>query len=774
MNSQATVDTVDSFINLTRKSGLVEEPKLNEYVTRLLGDPPQPMEPRLFAAAMVRDGLLTNLQAGQLLKGKWRSFIISEKYKLLEHLGSGGMGSVYLCEHVLMRRRVALKVLPADKAKEPGFLERFHREARAVAALDHPNIVRAYDIDHEGSMHFLVMEFVDGSSLHEVVSRLGPFDPVRAAHYISQAAVGLQHAHEAGLVHRDVKPGNLLLDRQGTVKILDLGLAKFFREGGDELTMQSEPQTMLGTVDFISPEQALGEDVDIRADIYSLGATFYFLLTGHKPFEEGTIAQKLLAHQMRQPTPILEWRPEVPPEMAAVVEQMMAKNPDDRPGDPAEVVELLEEWTNIPIPAPPEEEMPSHCQAARGAPDDPTLRLPSSNSSPQLRRSGAPSSITRRSGPGSSARRSRRQRVPTIGALAVLGIALLIAGVTAVVWVVLSPPPLPPPPDPATAPVTTTTNPKANQPAKPTLAPFEVRRFQGSSQGLERLALSPDGRQFLTAGYDDLIRIWDVEKEKELGQLKGHTDWVHFVAYSHDGKRAVSAGRDESIRVWDLARKTATRTIGNQGKRIWGCDFSPDDRYVVSAGDDKLARLWDSRSGKHVRDFAGHEKPVNMVAFSPDGTRIATVSSDGTARLWDVSSGVELVKIAADPTHASAVAFDRTGRRLITGGADKTVRLWETDTGKLITELKGHTKAVYFVAIGPDDRHILSGGEDKTFRLWDPETRQLEQTFEGHDGAVTGLAFLPDGARCLSCSQDKTARLWRFEKPLPLPTTAQK
>src|SRR5205085_12634350 len=152
-------------------------------------------------------------------------FIISGKYKLMEHLGTGGMGSVYLCEHVLMRRRVALKVLPTDRVTDPVVLERFYREARAVAALDHRNIVRAYDIDRDGEMHFMVLEFVDGSSLHRIVEKFGPMDVARAVNCISQAAEGLQHAHEGGLVHRDVKPGNLLLDRAGIIKILDLGLA---------------------------------------------------------------------------------------------------------------------------------------------------------------------------------------------------------------------------------------------------------------------------------------------------------------------------------------------------------------------------------------------------------------------------------------------------------------------------------------------------------------------------------------------------------------------
>src|SRR5437879_5422153 len=197
-------------------------------------------EPGKLAGILVRDGIITHFQAEQFLLGKWRRFTIG-KYKVLERLGSGGMGSVYLCEHKFMRRRVAVKVLPAAKAEDPSSLERFYREARAAAALDHPNIVRAYDIDQDENLHFLVMEYVDGASLQEIVKKHGPMDITRAAHYIRQAAIGLQHAHQtAGIVHRDIKPGNLLVDRSGIVKVLDLGLAPFFHDEDDGRTNKDD------------------------------------------------------------------------------------------------------------------------------------------------------------------------------------------------------------------------------------------------------------------------------------------------------------------------------------------------------------------------------------------------------------------------------------------------------------------------------------------------------------------------------------------------------
>src|SRR5690349_6616166 len=281
--------TIDEFLDLVQKSGVADGSRIEALVQKHRADGTLPAELGKFATLMVRDGLLTYFQADQLLQGKWKRFFIG-KYKVLERIGTGGMGQVFLCEHKLMRRRVAVKVLPAAKAADPSSLERFYREARAVAALDHPNIVRAYDIDQDEGLHFLVMEYVDGTNLQDLVKKFGPLDVLRACHYVYGAAVGLQHAFELGLVHRDIKPANVLIDRSGVVKILDMGLARFFNDDEDALTRKYD-ETVLGTADYLAPEQALDSHaVDIRADIYGLGGTFFYLLTGQPPFPEGTVA----------------------------------------------------------------------------------------------------------------------------------------------------------------------------------------------------------------------------------------------------------------------------------------------------------------------------------------------------------------------------------------------------------------------------------------------------------------------------------------------------
>ncbi len=353
--------TTVAFLDVVRKSGLVSAERLAPLLRKYPDPTDEPISK--LADELVRSGSLTFFQSKQLQQGRYKRFQIADKYRLLELLGVGGMGAVYLCEHEFMKRLVAVKVLPVDKiASDPTALQRFYREARAVAAVNHPNIVHAYDIDKFDGVHFLVMEYVDGSSLQDVLARYGgrkrQFDPVRAAHYIAQAAAGLQHAADIGLMHRDIKPGNLLLDRSGVVKVLDLGLARFFDHRHDGLTERFDDKCVLGTADYLAPEQVNNDNVDVRADVYGLGGTLYFLLTGSSPFPDGTVAQKLVAAQTQKPKPISTFRSDVPPKLVAVVDRMMAKNPADRYQNMGEVMDALAPWTALPITLPLDQEMP--------------------------------------------------------------------------------------------------------------------------------------------------------------------------------------------------------------------------------------------------------------------------------------------------------------------------------------------------------------------------------------------------------------------------------
>jgi|GEM_PF-6478256 len=285
------------------------------------------------------------------------------RYRVQELLGVGGMGAVYKAEHLLMERPVALKLVSHSLTSNPAMVERFRREVRTAAKLKHANIVMAYDAEQAGDSHFLVMEYVEGKSLARVVSEQGPLAVHEACDYIRQAAFGLQHAHERGMVHRDIKPQNLMVTPDGQVKILDFGLARFAMESAPSGALLTAPVaktpvsseskaagesltqigTVMGTPDYIAPEQAQdAHTADIRADIYSLGCTLYDLLAGHAPFPEGTVVAKVMAHIERPPKPLSELRKDVPPELVRVVERMMAKDPAQRFHTPAEVAETLQ------------------------------------------------------------------------------------------------------------------------------------------------------------------------------------------------------------------------------------------------------------------------------------------------------------------------------------------------------------------------------------------------------------------------------------------------
>jgi len=340
--------TVDTFLDLVRRSALIEPDQLNAALRELKAqtDGRLPTDVDVVAEKLIDAELLTRWQCERLMEGRHKGFFL-KKYKLLDHLGSGGMSTVYLAEHVLMQRRVAIKILPKNRVQDSSYLARFHREAQAAASLDHRNIVRAYDVDNENEVHFLVMEYVEGRDLSQLVKQDGPLDYAEAADYIRQGAEGLAHAHQSGLIHRDVKPANLLVDQKNVVKVLDLGLARFTDEDRASLTVAYD-ENVLGTADYLAPEQALdSHGVDARADIYSLGCSLYYLLTGHPPFPEGTLPQRLIAHQKEPPPSILEDRPDAPEDLIEICMRMMAKKPKHRYQTAGEVAEALFGWLTL-------------------------------------------------------------------------------------------------------------------------------------------------------------------------------------------------------------------------------------------------------------------------------------------------------------------------------------------------------------------------------------------------------------------------------------------
>jgi serine/threonine protein kinase len=322
----STPSTVSDFLSMVRKSGVLDEQRFTELFPDLDELPAEATE---CANALIKAGLLTTFQARQILAGKFRGLLLGT-YKVLRPLGQGGMGVVYLGEHTTLHRRVALKILPAKQAGDQLAVERFMREARATAALDHPNIVRLHDVCQGSGVHFLVMEFVEGKDLHTLLGETGPLHFATAVSHIAQAAAGLKHAHDKGFVHRDIKPANLMITKEGQIKVLDMGLARSYSDERDNLTgTMGDEEGALGTIDFVAPEQALGQPVDERADLYSLGATLYYLLTGGPPYK-GARAQILMQHQVAPPPKLPKsLKVAVPDAINDVIAKMMAKKKAD-------------------------------------------------------------------------------------------------------------------------------------------------------------------------------------------------------------------------------------------------------------------------------------------------------------------------------------------------------------------------------------------------------------------------------------------------------------
>jgi serine/threonine protein kinase len=264
------------------------------------------------------------------------------KFRVVRELGRGGMGVIYLAEHRVLDKPVALKVLNPDVLDNPQALARLLQEAKAAGALDHPNIARAHDADQAGDLHFLVMEFVEGVSLAQVLEQRGQLPVAHACHYVRQAALGLQHAFEKGMVHRDIKPHNLMLTPKGVVKVLDFGLARVRDERKKVAPRLTRLESFMGTPTYVAPEQAVdAREADTRSDIYSLGCTLYALLAGRPPFVGSTLTEILLAHIEKEARPLHELRPDVPAELSAVVTKMLAKAPAQRFQRPAEVAQVL-------------------------------------------------------------------------------------------------------------------------------------------------------------------------------------------------------------------------------------------------------------------------------------------------------------------------------------------------------------------------------------------------------------------------------------------------
>jgi WD40 repeat protein/tRNA A-37 threonylcarbamoyl transferase component Bud32 len=576
-----------------------------------------------------------------------------ETYEVLEEIGHGGMGIVYKARHRGHHRIVALKVIRKDRLANSQTVARFRREARAAARLSHPNIVLVLEYDLEGDTHFLAMEYVPGVTLQEIIEQEGALSAAQACDYMRQVALGLQHAHEQALIHRDIKPANLMVTGPAsaprrTVKILDMGVARLHHLSSQEesLTTLTQHGVVIGTPDYIAPEQL--EDphgADIRADLYSLGCTFYFLLSGQVPFPGGTLIQKLDRQRWEVPPSVDQLRPNIPPAVAAVVRRLMAKSAADRfqtPAELAEALERLDRGATRTAALTPFVRLEGHRGAVLGI-----AFLPGG----QLLSGGADRTV--RLWDVAAGRETRKFDLPReASGLAVTtdGRAALVAsGVTLRLLEI--------------------------QTGK------ELLRFTGHLDTVRAVAFAPNGRYAASGGDDRAVRLWDVQSGRPVVRLLGHSDGISGVAFSPDGRMLVSSSRDQTLRLWDVPAGRELRTFAGPRGPVLGVVCCPDNLHLASAHFDTMVRLWDRETGREMRRFQGHRQMVATVACSSDGI-LASGSADRTLIVWDPESGVEIRHGEGQAGPVSCVAFTPEpaggeNRTIASAGADGTILLWK-------------------------------------------------------------------------------------------------
>ncbi len=669
-------------------------------------------------------------------------------YEILGWLGEGGMGVVYKARQVSLKRTVALKVIRKKLLARPRAINRFLREAQAAASLLHSHIVIIYDAGRTQDTYYYSMEYVDGIDLARLLKQGELLSVGQVCDYLRQAALGLQHAFERGLVHRDIKPGNLIVSpppqpgvsptatglpfRGAILKILDMGLARL-----DQLTDSAPPElskpvkeTVMGTPDYMAPEQWLNpHQVDIRADLYSLGCTGYQLLTGSPPFSATDWKKKRRRHLTDEATPIEQLRPEVPPEIGAIIRRLLEKDSEDRYQTPADLAEVLEPW----------------CW-----PDDstrPSVRGEKPPSSVEIRMDTLVEGLKRKS--GEHARPSELPRaLESIPAGSASRSSMEIRLDSFI--------------DPIKR--------RSAEKLKPGTGAM-LRQMEGHKDWVWSVALSHDGRRALSGSKDATVRLWDVETGNLLACLEGHEAEVVSVAFSADGSRALSGSIDKTVRLWDLESGREVRSFRGHTDSVVSVAFSEDGNSTLSASRDGTIRICDLASGGESRRIVSQMDIVGL-AFSANGmtalgncirspTRLLPVPKN-TVRMWALESGRELRRFEGHAHLIWSVALSPDGRRALSGSEDNTVRLWEVGSGREIFRLRGHAGWAWTVAFSPDGRRAISGSDDKTLRLWNLDKGIEICCLEGHADWVSSVVFAPDGRTALSGSNDHTLRLWRL------------